>query len=389
MQTACFPSFAKFWGYRMNELERVRRWRLILGGNEADGTGFGLQGIDLERDKAMEALYDNERKGGLGPSSPNVARWLGDIREYFPQSVVQVMQRDAIDRLNLHKMLLEPESLQAVEPDVHLVATLLSLSHVLPAKTRDTARMVVRKVIDDLERRLASPLRQSVSGSLARSVRNRRPKLREIDWNETIRANLRHYQAEYQTVIPETLLGHGRKGQALKEVILCLDQSGSMASSIVYAGVFGATMASIRALKTQVIAFDTSVVDLTSVIDDPVDMLFSVQLGGGTDIEQALRYAQSLVRVPSDTIMILISDLIEGGDNEKFLNRAAAIKLSGVNLICLLALSDEGAPTFDDKNAAFLASIDIPAFACTPEQFPELMAKAIKGQRLDALADLA
>ncbi len=368
----------------MSEKERARRWRLILGGHDADGTGFGLEGIDLDRDKAMEALYDGERKGGLGPSSPNVARWLGDIRTYFPQSVVQVMQKDAIERLNLQKMLLEPECLAAVEPDVHLVATLLSLSRVLPAKTRDTARQVVRVVVEDLERRLASPLRQEVSGSLARSVRNRRPKHHEIDWNRTIRANLRHYQEEYKTIIPETLLGYGRKGQALKEVVLCLDQSGSMASSIVYAGVIGATLASIRALKTQVIAFDTSVVDLTELMTDPVELLFSVQLGGGTDIEQALRFAHSLVRTPSDTIMILISDLLEGGDNDKFLKRAAAIKQSGVNLICLLALSDEGAPQYDHKNAAYLASIDIPAFACTPGAFPERMAKAIKGQHIDA-----
>jgi Mg-chelatase subunit ChlD len=367
----------------VSEVERARRWRLVLGGQEADGTGFSLQGVDLERDKALEALYDNEKKGGLGPSSPNVARWLGDIRTYFPQSVVQVMQNDALERLNLQKMLLEPESLQAVEPDVNLVATLMSLSHLMPAKTRETARQVVRKVVEDLEKRLDSPMRQAVTGSLARSVRNRRPRLREIDWNRTIRANLRHYQEEYKTVIPETLLGYGRKGQALKNVILCLDQSGSMGTSIVYSAVFGATMASMRALQTQVVAFDTSVVDLTSTVSDPVDLLFSVQLGGGTDIEQALRYCQSLVRSPSDTIMVLISDLIEGGDNDKFLKRALAIKQSGVNLVCLLALSDEGAPMFDHENAAFLASVDIPAFACTPDQFPELMAKAIKGQRIE------
>lgn len=366
----------------MSEDERIRRWRLVLGGSDADGTGFALHGLDLERDKAMEALYDSDRKGGLGPSCPTVARWLGDIRTYFPQSVVQVMQRDAMSRLNLQKMLLEPESLAAVEPDVHLVATLLSLSRVLPTKTRETARQVVRKVIEDLEKRLASPLRQAVQGSLARSVRNRRPRHREIDWNRTIRANLRHYQEDYKTVIPETLLGYGRKGQALKDVILCLDQSGSMASSVVYAGVYGATLASIRALRTQIIAFDTSVVDLTPLISDPLEVLFSVQLGGGTDIEQALRYAHSLVRAPSDTIMILISDLLEGGENEKFLKRAVAIKQSGVNLVCLLALSDEGAPMYDHENAAYLASMDIPAFACTPDNFPELMAKAIKGQSL-------
>ncbi len=366
--------------------ERRRRWRLILGGDEADGTGFGLEGTDLQRDRALSALYDGERSGGLGPSSPNVARWLGDIRTYFPQSVVQVMQRDAIDRLGLRQMLLEPESLQAVAPDVNLVATLLSLRNVLPAKTRDTARQVVRRVVEDLERRLESPLRQAVNGALSHAVRSRRPKLREIDWDRTIRANLRHYQSDYRTIVPETLIGHGRKGQALKNVILLLDQSGSMATSIVYAGVLGATLASIRALRTEVVAFDTSVVDLTSVLDDPVELLFSVQLGGGTDIEQALRYAQGLVRSPSDTIMVLVSDLLEGGNNERFLQRAASIKASGVNLVCLLALSDEGTPFYSRGNAEWLAAREIPCFACTPEAFPDLMAKAIKGQRLDAEA---
>lgn len=366
----------------MSEATRIKRWRQILGGRECDGTGCTLSGIDLERDRALEALYDNERKGSLGPSSPNVARWLGDIRSYFPQSVVQVMQRDAIDRLGLNQMLLEPESLQAVEPDLHLVTTLLSLSRVMPAKTRDTARIVVRKVVEDLEKKLSSPLRQAVNGSISKSIRNRRPKLREIDWDRTIRANLRHYQPEYRTIIAETLIGHGRKGSSLKDVILCLDQSGSMAASIVYSAVFGATLASVRALRTQVIAFDTSVVDLTSTMSDPVELLFSVQLGGGTDIEQALRYAQGLVRRPSDTIMILVSDLLEGGDNDKFLKRAASIKGQGVNLICLLALSDEGTPSYDHANAAALAMWDIPCFACTPEHFPELMAKAIRGQRV-------
>ena len=364
--------------------ENLRRWRMILGGDEADGTGVALEGLDVGRDKALGALYDSDRSGGLGASSPNVARWLGDIRTYFPQSVVQVMQQDAIDRLGLQQMLLEPESLQAVEPNVSLVATLLSLRHLLPAKTRDTARAVVRKVVEDLEKRLDSPLRQAVNGSLSHAVRNRRPKLREIDWDRTIRANLRHYQADYRTVVPETLIGYGRKGQALKNVILCLDQSGSMAASVVYAGVFGATLASIRALKTQTVVFDTSVVDLTPVLSDPVELLFSVQLGGGTDIEQALRYCQGLVRSPSDTIMVLVSDLLEGGDNARFLKRAAALKASGVNLICLLALSDEGTPYYSRSNAEWLNAQEIPCFACTPDRFPDLMAKAIKGGRLAA-----
>ena len=162
-------------------------------------------------DRALEALYDSERSGSLSGSSPKIARWLGDIRTYFPNSVVRIMQQDALERLGLKQMLLEPEMLEAVEPDVHLVATLLSLSRVMPNKTKETARMVVRKVVDELERKLANPLRQAVTGSLNRSVRNRRPRHNEINWDRTIRANLKHYQPEYKTIIPETRLGFGRR----------------------------------------------------------------------------------------------------------------------------------------------------------------------------------
>jgi hypothetical protein len=214
--------------------ERLRRWRLVLGGGEADGLGLSLHGLDAQLDATLQALYDSERKGGLGGSAPSVARWLGDIRTYFPASVVRVMQQDALDRLGLKQMLLEPELLEAVEPDVHLVATLLSLSRVIPNKTKDTACAVVRKVVAELERRLANPLRQAVTGSLRRSVRNRRPRHNEINWDRTIRANLKHYQPEYKTIIPATRLGFGRKSSALRDIILCLDQSGSMATSVVY-----------------------------------------------------------------------------------------------------------------------------------------------------------
>lgn len=359
----------------MND-ERLRRWRLILG-DEAD---FPLTGEDLMRDRVLEALYDAPRRGGLGPSAPNVARWLGDIRTYFPSHVVQVMQKDAMTRLGLSQMLLEPESLREVEPDVHLVANLLSLGSAIPAKTRETARQVVRKVVEDLQRKLDAPLRQAVTGALSRSVRNYRPRLKEIDWDRTIRANLRHYQPEYRSIVPERRIGFGRKGQALKDIVLALDQSGSMASSVVYAGVCAAVLATLRSVRTQVVAFDTSVVDLSDLLHDPVELLFGVQLGGGTDIERALTYCQGLVRAPQDTILVLISDLIEGGNEQNLIRRAASIKASGVNVIALLALSDEGAPAYDRDMAATFANLGIPAFACTPERFPDLMATAIKGQ---------
>src|SRR6476660_3744776 len=201
--------------------ERQRRWRLILGGNEADGVQCPLSNIDWKRDAALQALYDSDRSGNLGSSAPNVARWLGDIRDYFPSSVVRVMQQDALERLNLQQMLLEPEMLAAVEPDVHMVANLLALKSVMPVKTRETARAVVRRVVEELERRLANPLRQAVNGSLNRAERNRRPRYNEIDWHRTIQANLKHYQPKYKTIIPETRIGYGRKRSSLRDIILC------------------------------------------------------------------------------------------------------------------------------------------------------------------------
>jgi Mg-chelatase subunit ChlD len=362
--------------------DRLRRWRLVLGGDAADGTGAILVGRDRELDQVLGALYDSERSGGLGGSNPQIARWLGDIRTFFPASVVRVMQQDALERLNLRQMLTEPELLSQVEPDVHLVATLISLSSVIPTRTRDTARQVVRKVVEDIERRLANQLRQAIRGSLNRSVRNRRPRLPEMNWNRTIIANLKNYQPEYKTVVPEKLVGYGRKRAALKDVILAIDQSGSMAASVVYSGVFGAVMASIPAIRTRLVVFDTSVVDLTEQLHDPVDVLFGVQLGGGTDIGRALEYCEGLVTRPQDTVMVLISDLIEGGVREKLLERVASLVGSGVKLVALLALSDQGKPSYDHDNAAAVAELGAPAFACTPDMFPDLMAAALSGRDL-------
>lgn len=368
----------------MNPDERLRRWRLILGQaaeGQPDCPGLSpLDSADLAMDRALEALYESDRKGGLGSSCPNVARWLGDIRQYFPASVVQVMQKDALDRLDLKQMLFEPELLETVEPDVHLVSQLLALKNILPNRTKDTARMVVQKVVDDLKRRLEQPTRQAVLGSLNRTARTRRPRHAEIDWHRTIRANLKHYQPDYRTIVPATRIGYGRKRSSLRDIVLCVDQSGSMATSVVYAGVFSAVLASLPSLNTRLVAFDTAVVDLSDKLADPVDVLFGIQLGGGTDINQALAYCQSLVRQPQDTILVLISDLCEGGDAGEMLKRVAALVASGVQVIALLALNDDGAPMFDRNHAAAFAALGIPAFACTPDLFPELMAAALQRQ---------
>jgi len=383
------------------ELERARRWRLALGGApEGEGTGHELTGGDGQIDAALAALYDADRDpatgessrrgGGLNASAPRVARWLGDIRRYFPSTVVQVMQADAIERLNLTRMLLEPEMLEAVEPDVHLVGTLLSLNRVMPERSKRAARAVVAKVVGDLERRLAQRTRAALTGALNRAARVNRPRHSDIDWGRTIQANLRHYRPEFGTVVPERLIGYGRRAHSVqRDVVLCVDQSGSMAASVVYASVFAAVLASLRSLRTSLVVFDTAVADLTDQLADPVDVLFGTQLGGGTDINRALAYSQSLITRPWDTILVLISDLYEGGVRDEMLRRVAAMTTAGVQVIVLLALSDEGAPDYDRDNAAALAALGVPAFACTPDLFPDLMAAAIERRDLHAVVERA
>ncbi|MEY2959440.1 MAG: hypothetical protein RLZZ01_2008, partial [Actinomycetota bacterium] len=345
---------------RVSDAERLRRWRLVLGGGEADGTGAELAGHDVRIDAAMSVVYDTGpggsgasdrpagRSGGPGASTPRIVRWLGDIRTYFPTPVVQVMQRDAVERLRLRQLLLEPELLEAVEPDVHLVALLVELDHLLPDETRSTARQVVARVVADLERRIGERTEQAVRGALARSARSRHPRPGDVDWLRTIRANLRHYRPEHRTVVLDRLVGFGRRRRSLaKDVVIALDQSGSMIDSVVHAAVIGSVLARIPALRTTLLAFDTAVTDLTPVLHDPIDVLFGVQLGGGTDIAGVLGHCSRIITRPSETVLVLVTDLFEGGSRDEMRQRVGRLVDAGVRVLVLLALSDDGAPAHD------------------------------------------
>ncbi|HSU19796.1 MAG TPA: VWA domain-containing protein, partial [Acidobacteriaceae bacterium] len=363
--------------------ERARRWQLALGVDDEQDPE-ALSADDRRLNAALSALYGDgqstSRRGGLGGSAPRIARWLGDIRDFFPTPVVQVIQRDAFERLNLKSLMLEPEFLATLEADVHLVADLMALRSAMPEKTIETARMVVRKVVDELLARLEHETRETLRGALNRSQRTRRPRHADIDWHRTIGANLRHYQPAHQSIVPETLIGHGRRSKTranLEHVMLCVDQSGSMASSVVYASIFAAVTASLPGLSTQLICFDTTVLDLTAQLADPVSVLFGIQLGGGTDINAALAYCEQHIEHPARTHLILISDLFEGGDAKAMLGRVAALKESGVNLIVLLALSDEGHAAYDTNHATAFAAMGCPVFACSPDQFPAMMSAAL------------
>ena len=382
-----------------SDINDITKWRLILGGDEADGTGVSLSQELSQIDGALGALYEFDQTGEFGygdgddgengsskpggrgnGGAPSLSKWLGDIRKYFPASTVEVLQNDAMKFPELKKKLIfEPEILEKATPDVNLVATLMELGKLIPSKTKDTARRVIQKVVDDLMQKLEQKTIAAISGAIDRSQRKQRPKHSEINWHATILKNLKHYQPQYRTVIPEVLLGYGRKSKkSLKDVILCLDQSGSMGQSVVYSGIFGSVMASLPNVKTSMVAFNTEVADLTEDLKDPVDLLFGVQLGGGTDINKALTYCQEIVSKPDDTILVLITDLFEGGNASEMHRRTKELVDSGVLVICLLALDDKGSPSYNKDNASQFSEIGVPVFACTPDLFPDLMAAAIK-----------
>lgn len=382
--------------------EQLRRWRLVLGRDAESELGamqegsFQLEDEALAIDEALAAIYDEtegeglvpSRGAGRGPSAPRLAKWLGDVRTFFREDVVSVIQQDAIERRGLTQLLFEPETLANVQPNVGLVGTLLALKNQIPERTKETARQLVRQVVDEVRKRLEEQVRQAVTGALNRRAHSPIPSASSIDWKWTIGRNLKNFRPELGRLVPERVWFFSR-AQRTKNwtVIVDMDQSGSMASSVVYGAIFGAIFASLPALETRVVVFDTQVVDLTEQCgDDPVDMLFGVQLGGGTDIEKSVAYCQQFVHDPARTLFFLITDLFEGGNEARLVRRLEEMVGSGVRVMCLLALSDEGSPAYDDRLAKKLVALGIPCFACTPSLLPELLEGALRGQDLTSLA---
>lgn len=388
--------------------DRVQRWRLILGkrvedqlsgfsGGGPGGEGGTLSREMLEMDAALGAVYDVEesepekksgrRGAGLGKSRPRLAAWLGDIRKYFEQDIVAVIQQDAIEKRDWKELLFEPEALAQITPSVELVGTLLSMKDMIPDRAKEAAREIVRAVVEEIKKRMQGALERAVRGALDRSRHQPIPSLPNIDWRRTIGKNLKNYEKTRRTIIPERFFFYARQHRRKEwNVIVAMDQSGSMASSVVYGGVMGSILASLPALETHVVAFDTEVVDLTPRLVDPVDLIFGIQLGGGTDINRAVGYCQGLIGNPQKTLFILLTDLFEGGNQEQMVRRMEEMAQSGVRAMVLLALDDSGAPSFDAELSKKLAKIGVPSFACTPNALPSMLEAVLKGQSLDAVA---
>ncbi len=401
--------------------ESIRRWRLILGKSAEDalaetgrrGGAFGagegvLPGEGLEIDEALEAVYPGADESeeisrdeweaptegrihghARGKSFPRVARWLDQIRTFFPTDVVVLLQHDAIERRGLKELLFEPEIMAKVEPSVDLASAVLALKNLVPEKAKAAARDLVRRVVEDVRKRLETKFAQAVRGSLDRNHHSPFRSLPNLDWPRTIRNNLKHYNRDLGTIIPEHISFFSRlQRQNQWNIIIAMDQSGSMATSLIYGGIMGAILASIPAVETHVVAFNESeIVDLTEHCSDPVDLLFGVQLGGAEDYWKATSYCERFMHTPAKTLYILLADLYDTSPNEgRFVKKMEFLLESGVKAVGLLAISDQGQPSYNQNLAEKLAKMGMPCFGCTPDRLPDLLAAALKGNDLRRFA---
>lgn len=387
----------------MDNNERIVRWRLILGQDSQQQfqsmCGGGCPSLTQQQslmDQALAAIYNRADSGGFGsagrgagqgPSNPQITRWLGDVRTLFDKDLVTVIQGDAMSRCGLKQLIFEPELLENLEPDVNLASTILMLKDQIPKRSKESVRAFIQKIVEQINRLLEQDIRRAVTAAVNRRRHSPIPSASALDYKMTISRNLKNYHPQLKTIVPERFYFFDRTSTTAANkwtVILDIDQSGSMGESVIYSSIMSCILASMSSLQTRIVAFDTNIVDLTEKSDDPVDLLFGFQLGGGTDIDKSVAYCQQFVENPAKTLFFLITDLEEGGNRAALLRRLEDLKSSGVTVICLLALAGGGRPYYDAQMAQRVSGLGIPCFACNPELLPQLLERAFRGQDLSA-----
>ncbi|MEM6955957.1 MAG: VWA domain-containing protein [Myxococcota bacterium] len=393
--------------------DKLKRWRLILGETteESFAAMAGLSGAILSAeeaamDGALEALYPSShdldqsawkkkhigKKGAKagGSTVPKVARWLGEIREFFPRDVVTLMQNDAIERRGMKELLFEPEVMAKLEPNLDIAATVLELKDLVPEQAKAEARVLVSRAVEEVRRLLETQFVQAIRGSLDRSRHSPFRSLPNLDFARTVRRNLKHFDAELGTLVPEHISFFSRQQRRNEwNVIIAMDQSGSMHNSLIYGGIMGAILASIPAVETHVVAFNhQDVVDLTEHCTDPVDLLFGVQLGGAEDYWKATTFCERFMHTPEKTLYVILGDLYDTSHNEKrFVQKMEHLLGSGIKALTLLAISDQGQPAYNRNLAGKLSKLGMPCFGCTPNHLPEMLAAVLQGSDLQKFAD--
>ncbi len=377
------------------QAQALLRWRLMLGDEaEAAHQDFALSTLvacaggeaddSEELDEALDFVYGRQKSR----TRLTVPEWLGRVRTFFKEDVVALVQKDAMERKGLTRLLFEPETLPHLEKNVDLVATLVSMRGLVPDEAKDTARQIIAEVVDKLKKQLETETRTAILGALRRNAHSPLKIARNIDYQRTIRKNLRTWDGDNKRLVPETIsfFANQRK-QRDWEIILLVDQSGSMAVSCVYSAIMASIFASLDVLATRLVLFNhEEVVDMTPVLVDPVEVLFTAQLGGAEDYNRALRYAEeTYLARPDKTILILLTDLYHtAGDNAEFVQRMRKLVEAKVKTLVLLKLSDSGKPSYNRELAAELAGLGVHCFGATPRKLVDVMARIMRNEDISA-----
>lgn len=372
-----------------NEQEILNRWRLVLGKYAAGQISFSGNGVKMmEMEEVLDYLYSREygdeqeirkdRQGGSGDSQLTVPHWLSKIKTLFPRSTVEIMERHALEKYEMTELLTDPEVLRKLEPNKELLKTILQLKHMMKGDVLALARQVVRKVADELTKKLEQEVKKNLFGRLNRNVSSPIRSMRNLDMKKTIRKNLKNFDTETgQMILKQVYFSSRMKKYNQWRVIICVDESGSMLDSVIHSAIMAGIFARLPMLDTRLVIFDTNVVDLSGYADDPVETLMSVQLGGGTNIAGALAYCEQLIEMPHRTMVVLVTDLYEGGGYHRLYQVCSGIIESGAKLIVLPALDHDAVPNYDKKAAATLADMGASVGAMTPEELSGFIAKIL------------
>jgi Mg-chelatase subunit ChlD len=366
------------------------RWRLVLGRYAERRLGsHGLLSDQQSRmDRALDYLYGREYKGrglredpgpgSLDPSQLTLVDWLGEVRELFPNDTVEVIEKHALDRYGLTELVTDPKTLERLEPNQQLLKTLLTLKGHLKGDVLHLARRIIRQVVEEIRRKLESEVRRTLSGRLNRFRHSPMAVAQNFDPAGTVRRNLKNYDRDSQRLVVEQLRFFERNTRRLPwDIILCVDQSGSMVDSVIHSAVMAGILAGLPAFRTRIVVFDTSVVDLSDHADDPVEVLMRVQLGGGTDIARAVRYCSQLVENPHRTVLVLVTDFCEGAPPGELVRAVKTLAEARVKLLGLASLDDQSQPVYDHAMAERLATCGMEIAALTPQRLAHWLVKVI------------
>jgi Mg-chelatase subunit ChlD len=367
------------------------RWRLVLGRFAEKRLAAPMSARAARMEAALDFLYSREYKGrgvrergqagSLDPSQISIPTWLGEVRELFPRETVEVIEKHALDRYGLTELVTDKETLEKLEPNMELLKTLLTFRGHLQGEVLNTVRRVIRQVVEELKRKLEMEVRRALSGQLNRFRHSPQKAAQNFDWRDTIRRNLKHYDVKRRQLVLQEPRFFARNTRLLPwQVVLCVDQSGSMADSVIHSAVMAGILAALPMVRVKIVVFDTSVVDLSEHVDDPVEVLMSVQLGGGTNIGAALNYCEGLIENPHRTVLALVSDFCEGAPPNVMLGACARMNEAGVKLIGLASLDQTAAPIYDHAMAERLVETGMHVAALTPKHFAEWLAKIIKSR---------